>query len=198
MSQQRRTTHHTNQSQGNLEHYHPQHQLRSRGNHIAQRKELPSGAALYTLAFIIQHQMIESLRQPLTDTNIAACSTLELPYYNASEYQAKAVFSDRKTVKGSKMTKANTPLAAYFGQVHEEDDSTRPGIAYRQGLTMREKGYGGTTRVYNEDERIVYDHHGDGVDEQGFIFNAAGFRQRCKGSNMKLIWTRPSEAERHP
>ena len=96
------------------------------------------------------------------------------------------------------MTKANTPLAAYFGQVHEEDDSTRPGIAYRQGLTMREKGYGGTTRVYNEDERIAYDHHGDGVDEQGFIFNAAGFRQRCKGSNMKLIWTRPSEAERHP
>jgi hypothetical protein len=56
------------------------------------------------------------------DTNIAACSTLELLYYNASEYQVKAVFPDRKAVNGSKTIKANTPVAAYFGQVHEEDD----------------------------------------------------------------------------
>ncbi len=43
----------------------------------------------------------------------------------------------------------------YFGQVHKEDDSTWPGIAYRQGLTMRERGYGGTTRVYIEGERTI-------------------------------------------
>ena len=52
--------------------------------------------------------------------------------------------------------------------------------------------------MYIEGERTVHDHPGDGVDEHRVIFNAEGFRQRCVDSNMKLIWTIPSEAEKYP
>ncbi len=106
MSQQRRITHHADQSQGDLEHHHPQRQLRSRGNHTAQRKDLSSGTALYMPAFILLHQMIDSLRLLLMDTNIPARSTLELLYSNASEYQVKADFHSRKAANGSKMIKS--------------------------------------------------------------------------------------------
>jgi hypothetical protein len=142
--------------------------------------------------------MYDSLGQLLMDSNIAGRTWLERVYSNAWRFQVKADFVRNRAINGSSIISANTPLAAYLGQVHVEEDPTRPGIAYRQGLTMGSRGYGGVTRVYIEGERTVFEHPGDGVDGEGVIFNAAGFRQQCENSNMKLLWTRPLEAEQHP
>ena len=198
MSHPRRMISSTNSSQNDLAHPEPQRQLRRRDARTDQRKELPPGTALYKRAFLIPPQMYDSLGQLLMDSNIAGRTWLERVYSNAWRFQVKADFVRNRAINGSSIISANTPLAAYLGQVHVEEDPTRPGIAYRQGLTMGSRGYGGVTRVYIEGERTVFEHPGDGVDGEGIIFNAAGFRQQCENSNMKLLWTRPLEAEQHP
>ena len=187
-----------NSSQNDLVHPEPQRQLRSRDARIDQRKEPPPGTTLYKRAFAILQQMYDSLGQLLKDSNIAGRTWLERVYFNASKYQVKADLFENKAVNGPFTISANTPLAAYLGQVHVEEDPSRPGIAYRQGLTMGSRGYGGITRVYIEGERTVFEHPGDGVDAEGVIFNAVGFRQQCENSNMKLLWSKPLEAEQHP
>ena len=181
----------TNSSQNDLAHPEPQRQLRSRDARTDQRKELPPGTMLYKRAFLVPPQMYDSLGQLLNDSNLASRTWLERVYSNAWKHQVKADYVENRVINGPSIISENTPLAAYFGQVHVEEDPSRPGIAYRQGLTMGSRGYGGITRVYIEGERTVFEHPGDGVDAEGVIFNAAGFRQQCENSNMKLLWSRP-------
>ena len=197
MSQSRRTRARTTSLQDDQEQLPFQRQLRDRASLTAQQRALPPGTKLYKMAFLTPQEIYDSLGQLLNDSNLAARPMLMQLYHTATKFNIKAVSPENIVLNGNSPISENTPLAAYLGQVHVEEDQSYPGIAYRSGLSMKNRGADGITRVYLEGERTVFDHPGDGVDEHGVTFNAAAFGQRCEGSNMKLIWTRPPEADKH-
>ena len=197
MSQSRRTRARTTSLQNDQEQPPPRRQLRDRASLTAQQRALPPGTKLYKMAFLTPQEIYDSLGQLLNDSNLAARPMLMRLYHTATKFNIKAVSPENIVLNGNSPISENTPLAAYLGQVHVEEDQSYPGIAYRSGLSMKNRGADGITRVYLEGERTVFDHPGDGVDEHGVTFNAAAFGQRCEGSNMKLIWTRPPEADKH-